>query len=237
VNAARRPTVQDRPLPAAHALRGDEDFGICQRTVYRDIQDLTSSGVPIHGAAGVGYLIDKKYHLPPVMFDPDELEAIALGINMVRTWTDEQFSDKAASALEKIQAVLPETLLNEMQQLATHSVTSRAKIPWEVNFSTIRECIRRRHKIAFGYTDERGRQSQRTVRPLSLTFFGPVWLLVSWCEMRKAFRNFRLDRMRDLQLTGDVFADENDKNLEAYLAQVWNSPPEPGRTGSMNRSA
>ena len=82
---------------AVTAKKIGEDFDICQRTVYRDIQDLMNSGVPIYGEAGVGYVIDKKYHLPPVMFDPDELEAIALGINMVKNWTDETFAEKATS--------------------------------------------------------------------------------------------------------------------------------------------
>jgi predicted DNA-binding transcriptional regulator YafY len=210
-----------RMRQAVTARKIAEDFGICQRTVYRDIQDLMNSGVPIFGEAGVGYLIDKKYHLPPVMFDPDELEAIALGINMVNNWTDEAFAAKANSALEKIQAVLPEALLHDMEQLATHSVASRARIPWEVSFSEIRECIRRKHKIAFSYTDLNEKPSKRTVRPLALVFFGPVWLVVSWCEKRKAFRNFRLDRMKDLKIPGTTFRDEKDKTLQAYLAQVW----------------
>lgn len=204
---------------AVTAQKIADDFAICQRTVYRDIQDLMNSGVPIHGEAGVGYVIDKKYHLPPLMFDPDELEAIALGITMVRNWTDERFSAKALSALEKIQAVLPETLLNDMQQLATHSVTSSAKLPWDVSFSEIRECIRSRRKITFHYTDLRDRQSRRTVRPLALVFFGPVWLVVGWCEKRRDFRNFRLDRMRELAV-GEAFRDEKDKTLQAYLARV-----------------
>lgn len=210
-----------RMRQAVTARKIAEDFGICQRTVYRDIQDLMNSGVPIFGEAGVGYLIDKKYHLPPVMFDPDELEAIALGINMVNNWTDEAFAAKANSALEKIQAVLPEILLHEMQQLATHSVESRGKIPWEVSFSDIRQCIRLKRKISFHYTDHGGWETDRTVRPLALTFFGPVWLVVSWCEERKAFRNFRLDRMTDLIIPGTTYRDEKDKTLQAYLAQVW----------------
>ena len=83
---------------AVTAQKIADDFGICRRTVYRDIQDLMNSGVPIHGEAGVGYLIDKKYHLPPVMFDADELEALALGINMVNNWTDAAFAARANSA-------------------------------------------------------------------------------------------------------------------------------------------
>ena len=198
-----------------------DHFEVCQRTVYRDIQDLMNSGVPIYGEAGVGYLIDKKYHLPPVMFDFDELEAIALGINMVRTWTDEKFSKVAENALEKIQAVLSEPLLNEMQQLTTYSAESGDKIPWEVSFSDIRECIRSRRKIKFHYTDLNDKTSDRTIRPLSLVFFGPVWLVLGWCETREDFRNFRLDRMAELAIPGTTFKDEKDKTIKAYVAQCF----------------
>lgn len=202
---------------AVTAQRIAEDFDICQRTVYRDIHDLMNSGVPIYGEAGVGYVIDKKYHLPPVMFDPDELEAIALGIAMVRNWTDEAFAEKANSAYEKIQAALPETLLNDLQQLATYSMPSSAKIPWEVSFSEVRECIRQKQKIKFTYSDEKKKTTTRKVRPLSLIYFGPVWLLVAWCEKRKDFRNFRLDRMKELTKTGQYFRDEKGKTLQDYI--------------------
>ena len=204
---------------AVTARKIGEDFDICQRTVYRDIQDLVNSGVPIYGEAGVGYVIDKKYHLPPVMFDFDELEAIALGINMVCNWTDEQFSTKANSALEKIQAVLSDTLLRDMNQLTTHSVESMSKIPWQVSFSDIRECIRSKRKIQFRYKDQSKKETRRRIRPLSMVFIGPIWLITGWCETRKAFRNFRLDRMRDLIITNQTFRDEKGKTLRDYLAQ------------------
>ena len=205
---------------AVTAQRIADDFDICQRTVYRDIQDLMNSGVPIYGEAGVGYVIDKKYHLPPVMFDIDELEAIALGINMVCNWTDEKFSAKARNALEKIQAVLSDSLLRDMEQLTTYSEESHRKIPWEADFSEIRECIRSRRKISFQYRDLKNKISERTIRPLSMVFFGPVWLVTGWCESRKDFRNFRLDRMRHFQSTEDFFKDEKGKTLKAYLAQT-----------------
>lgn len=196
---------------AVTAERIASDFDICKRTVYRDIQDLMNSGVPIHGEAGVGYLIDKKYHLPPVMFDPDELEAIALGISMVSNWTDERFAEKARSAMEKIQAVVSDNLLHELEQVATFSAESQAKIPWEVNFSELRECIRHKQKVAFTYNDLKGNTTTRKVRPLALVFFGPVWLLTAWCEKRRDTRHFRLDRIRNLQVTGEVFRIEKDK--------------------------
>ena len=220
----------DRLLKLVHYLRRmrravtaekiADDFGVCKRTIYRDIQDLMNSGVPIFGEAGVGYVIDKKYHLPPVMFDSDELEAIGLGIAMVRSWTDDRFAAKADSALDKVRAVLPASLCEEMEQLATWSLPSAAKIPWEVSFSEVRECIRGRRKIEITYRDLKETTSRRKVRPLALVFFGPVWLLVAWCEKRKDFRNFRLDRIENMEVCDAYFTDEKDKSLQAYIKQV-----------------
>jgi predicted DNA-binding transcriptional regulator YafY len=197
-----------------------EAFDICKRTVYRDIQCLMDTGAPIIGEAGVGYTIDKGYYLPPITFDADELEAIGLGISMVRQWTDDQFADKAASAFEKIQAVLPASLQGELEQITTYAVPNRPKIPWKVNFSELREFIRSRQKVDIAYSDEKQNVTSRTLRPLALLFFNPVWLLVAWCERRGDFRNFRLDRIQKLSIKDEIFDDEFGKNLTAYLATV-----------------
>lgn len=218
----------DRLIKIAHFLRGRhsavtakriaEEFDICTRTVYRDIQDLIYSGAPISGEAGVGYVIDKKYYLPPVTFDADELEAIGLGITMVRQWTDAHFAAKADSAFEKIHAVLPSELQGELQQITTYSMPSKTNVPWTVNFSQLRECIRSRRKIEITYLDLSEQSSVRILRPLALVFFSPVWLLASWCETRKDFRNFRLDRFQAMQPCDEIFIDEKDKDLTAYRA-------------------
>ena len=197
-----------------------EAFEICTRTVYRDIQCLIDAGAPIMGEAGVGYMIDKQYYLPPITFDPDELEAIGLGISMVRQWTDNQFADKADSAFEKIQAVLPASLQGELKQITTYAVPTRLKVPWSVSFSTLRECIRARRKIHIAYVDESRKETSRTLQPLALFFFNPVWLLAGWCEKREDFRHFRLDRIQSLALSEDCFEDDPNTNLSAYLAKV-----------------
>jgi predicted DNA-binding transcriptional regulator YafY len=197
-----------------------ESFDICTRTVYRDIQCLIDAGAPIMGEAGVGYLIDKQYYLPPITFDAEELEAIGLGVSMVRQWTDSQFADKADSAFEKIQAVLPASLQGELKQITTYAVPTRPPVPWTVSFSTLRECIRARLKIHIIYTDENQQETTRTLRPLALFFFSPVWLLVGWCEKREDFRNFRLDRIISLTVDEETFDDEPNKNLSAYLVTV-----------------
>ena len=151
-----------------------DTFEVSLRTVYRDIQDLIDSGIPIFGEAGVGYVIDKKYHLPPIMFDADELEAIALGIGMVSNWTDEKFAQKAQSAYRKIQATLPAALINELHQISTFSAPSRYKIPWQVNFTDVRECIRRKQFVQFHYLDLNDKKTVRVIRPLALFSFSPI---------------------------------------------------------------
>jgi len=219
----------DRLIKIVHFLRGrrravtakqiSEHFEICTRTVYRDIQDLMNSGAPISGEAGVGYLIDKQYYLPPVTFDAEELEAIGLGISMVRHWTDDRFSAKADSAFEKIQAVLPAVLQGELEQITTYSMPNQADLPWTVSYSDLRDCIRVRRKIRICYTDELNQETLRTLRPLALIFCSPLWLLATWCEKRQGFRNFRLDRIQSVALCDAIFEDETDKNLAAYTAQ------------------
>ena len=204
---------------AVTAQRIAEEFGISTRTVYRDIQDLMDSGAPIAGEAGVGYIIDKKYSLPPITFDADELEAIGLGMSMVSQWTDDKFAAKAHAAFEKIQAVLPTELQGELEQITTYSMPNQTPIlPWTVSFSGLRECIRTRLRIQIEYRDGEDKNTARTLRPLALIFASPVWMLVAWCEKREDFRHFRLDRILALHYGEDSFDDEADKNLAAYMA-------------------
>ena len=192
-------------------------FEVSPRTIYRDIQDLMDSGIPITGEAGVGYVIDKQYHLPPIMFDADEIEAIALGIGMVSNWTDAAFARKAKSAYEKIQATLTAPMIHELTQISTFSAPSRYKIPWKVNFTEVRECIRRKQFVTFSYLDLSDQVTERTIRPLALISFSPIWLLAGWCEMRQNFRNFRLDRISDFSVSPQRFRDEKGKALSAYF--------------------
>ena len=218
----------DRLFKILHFLRGrrlaitakqiSEEFEISTRTVYRDIQDLMNAGAPICGEAGAGYIIDKQYYLPPITFDPDELEAIGLGISMVGQWTDARFAAKAVSAFEKIQAVLPEILQGQLQQITTYSRRGQSALPWTVSFSDLRECIRERCIIHIGYRDGSNQSTQRSVRPLALIFFSPIWVLAGWCELRKDFRHFRLDRIQSMDLCDTFFDDAPDRTLSAYQA-------------------
>jgi len=209
-----------RPVPARVVA---EDFGICTRTVYRDLRDLMDSGVPIRGEPGIGYQLDRAYYLPPVTFSLDELEAISLGISMVKSWTDDEFGERADEALKRIRDVLPAELAERSSELALISMPSGSQRPWTVSFSELRRAILEKRKLRIGYRDLKGQRTRRTIRPLSLVFFGPVWLLVSWCERRQDFRNFRLDRISSAR-TLEAFVDEPDKSLACYIERMRSEP-------------
>ncbi|WP_025896670.1 helix-turn-helix transcriptional regulator [Kordiimonas gwangyangensis] len=197
-----------------------DEFDISVRTVYRDIQDLITTGVPISGEAGVGYILDKSYYLPPMSLDMDELEALMLGAAMVSSWTDGAMGASAKSLILKIKNVLSAEDREAFSGTALFAPPSRAKLPWTIDFSFLRHAVRQKHKLALDYADEEGRATLRVVRPLSLVFIGPVWMMLAWCEMRKDFRHFRLDRMRRATPTGDVFIDTPETSLKCYLDRM-----------------
>jgi predicted DNA-binding transcriptional regulator YafY len=91
-----------------------DELGVVARTIYRDIADLQAAQVPIEGELGVGYVLCKGYDLPPLMFDEDELEAIALGVRMVADRGDPMLARAAQDVLAKVSAVLPSRLSETM---------------------------------------------------------------------------------------------------------------------------
>ena len=191
---------------------------ISERTVYRDIRDLILAGTPIDGEAGVGYRIRPGYDLPPLMFDREEIQALVLGARIVRQFGDPSLARASEAILSKVATVLPkelEPLLADTRLFVPNIVGgSRAAD----GLAIAREGLTAQRRIHFRYTSERGDATERTVRPLGVFFWGRTWSLAAWCEMRVAFRNFRLDRVSDAALL-DRFEDEPGRTLRDLLAQ------------------
>ena len=194
-----------------------EKLEVSERTVYRDIRDLVGSGVPIDGEAGVGYVLRNGYDLPPLMFNERELEALVLGARIIESWTDPEMAEAAANVIAKIEAVVPEELRSHMAQTALLAPAEHYAEPLAVDPRTVRRALRDRRKLALEYRDREERRTSRSVRPLALAFYGPVWLLVSWCELRQDFRCFRLDRIATLEVLSETFRPERGKLLQDFL--------------------
>jgi predicted DNA-binding transcriptional regulator YafY len=194
---------------------------VSMRTVYRDIADLQASRVPIEGEAGLGYVLRSGYELPPLMFTEDEIEALVFGARMVRAWGDAAFTQAADAAVAKIRAVLPPRL-NEIVEASRITVArdrGKGKEEFNEHLTPIRRAIRERRRLTFDYAAMSGEMTTRTVRPLGLAFFGPFWMLASWCELRRDFRTFRIERIAALNAKGEPFRDEPGKTMEDFIAR------------------
>lgn len=190
-------------------------LNISERTVYRDIADLSRAGVPISGEAGVGYMLRSGYRLPPLMFDPEELMALALGTRMVKGWTDEALGRAAERALLRIEAVLPRQLKDQPARDALLVPDFHVPEKMVAPLGKLRQCIAESKKAQLAYTRLDGEASSRTIWPLGLVFWGETWTLAAWCELRGDFRTFRPDRMGDVAVLADRF--EGEGLLQKYM--------------------
>jgi len=195
-----------------------ERLEVSERTIYRDIQDLAASGVPIEGEAGVGYVLRRGYQLPPLMFNEEELQALAFGADVAKTWGDAEMALAADSILAKIDAVLPEKL---RPALDTHRLvvpdTSMSERT-SSQLGEVRDGINRRMRLFLDYRDAADQSTERIVWPLTLLYWGKTWTLGAWCELRQDFRSFRVDRINELNVLNSSFPDEAGKRLEDYLS-------------------
>jgi len=202
------------------ARRIADELEVSERTVYRDIRDLILSGVPIHGQAGVGYALPKGFDLPPMMFTAEEVEALALGARIVASWTDSSFAKAATSALAKVEAVLPDRLKPRLER--TSLFAPKRQLPPVVlaNLAAARGAIGATRKLHFTYAKPSGVRTKRTVHPIGLFFWGSVWTLVAWCELRQDFRSFRLDRIESTVVLEDKFEPATGQTLEDFFLYV-----------------
>ncbi len=196
------------------------ELEVSERTIYRDIRDLALSGVPIEGEAGVGYILRRGFDLPPLMFTAAEIEAMVLGARVVKSWSDPALAKAAEEALARVEAVLPDRLRTRLT--ATPLFAPGFHVPSSVlgTLAELRGAIDGRRKVWIAYTSATEEQTQRSVRPLALFFWGTTWSLTAWCELRDDFRSFRLDRMRDVHVLDQRFAEEPGHTIEDFFARM-----------------
>jgi predicted DNA-binding transcriptional regulator YafY len=192
------------------------ELEVSPRTVYRDVQDLIGSGVPIRGEAGVGYALLKGFDLPPLMFNEEEIEALVLGARIVESRADPALARAARDVLAKVEAVLPARLRERVAETALFAPGFRAT-PADAGVTALRGAIRQRRKVSFAYRDRQEAGSRRTVQPLGVFYWGATWSLGGWCELREGFRNFRTDRIADLAVLEETFQPQPGRTLRDFF--------------------
>ena len=185
------------------AARLAEELGVSLRTIYRDIATLISQGASIDGEAGLGYVLNSGFFLPPLMFGEDEVDALILGLRLVAERGDPELVRAADDALAKITAVLPE----ELENLASTSgmLVGPGTAPARPYMAVIRRAMRAEQTVRLRYTDKKGASTDRIVWPIALGFFEATEVLAGWCETRRDFRHFRLDRIVAAEVTSERY--------------------------------
>jgi predicted DNA-binding transcriptional regulator YafY len=212
-----------RILPAREIA---ERYGISLRTVYRDIRALEDAGVPVGAEAGRGYFLAEGYHLPPVMFTPDEAGALLLGGKLIEKFSDSGVSRHFAGALDKIKAVLGESdkdYLNRLDALVTVlsiAPRDRAQFPDSVLIA-LQSVLADSLAIRIDYhSNSKDELTRRTVEPLGLCFYAGHWHLLAYCHLRRQYRDFRVDRIRGLEPAGKPFDRSRHGDLDHLVRRI-----------------
>lgn len=183
--------------------------GVSLRTIYRDMETLAASGVPIEGERGIGYRVTAAITLPPLNLTTEELEALHVALASMGQAHDPDLSRAARSLSAKLDAVLPEDRPAAPTSLAVYPFADAAR--GFQHLPRIRQAIRTRQKLAVTLD---GRD--RTVRPLALDYWGRLWTAVVWCETLRRFDELRVDEISALRLLPSLFVEEEGKRLSDY---------------------
>jgi predicted DNA-binding transcriptional regulator YafY len=199
---------------------------VSERTIYRDIQDLQLSGTPIEGEAGIGYTLRRDFDIPPLMFDRQEITALVLGARMVQAWGGMEMAEAANNALRKIEVVLPDDLRERIDQVQLYAPGIRTSKDLRRRLDSLHHAAMDRSVLDVDYTSETGASTRRRIRPLALIVWGGAWTLVGWCELRQAFRSFRVDRMQTVHILAETFTPRPGQTLADFLKQVGSQSPD-----------
>jgi predicted DNA-binding transcriptional regulator YafY len=197
-------------------------FGISVRTVYRDVRALGEQGIPVSFETGRGYFLVPGYFLPPVSFTTEEASALLLLETLGATLADRSLQPLVATALQKVRAVLRPPDQARLAQL-DHGIQLAVPEYQEhhtQHLAPMQAAIAGRHVLELEYRDKEGRATQRRVEPIGLVFYNFTWQLVAWCQLRQAYRQFRVSRVQHLTVTTRRFTNPAPLSLSAYLASL-----------------
>ncbi|MEM1373843.1 MAG: YafY family protein [Pseudomonadota bacterium] len=205
-------------LRAGRRVRAEDlarQLGVSLRTVYRDMEVLAASGIPVEGTRGLGYEITAAVTLPPLNLTQVELEALHLGLSVVGEGGDEELKSAARALSAKIDAVLPESRADAPKGFGFAVYPFADVAHGFTHMPPLRAAIRARQKVSIEYE---GRGSL-VIRPLQLDYWGRVWTVAGWCEESADFETLRVDRITKLRVLPSIFVEEEGKRLEDFIAR------------------
>jgi predicted DNA-binding transcriptional regulator YafY len=172
-----------------------EELETSKRTVYRDIATLIGQRVPIRGEAGMGYVLERGFDMPPLMLTPDEIEAAVLGAQWVASHAEPALARAAQDLIAKIADTVPDRLRGFVLEPVIRARPDSNATTDRIDMAQMRAQIHAGRKVALCYCDEHGRNTRRTIWPIAVGYLAAVRHVIAWCELRSDFRSFRADRV------------------------------------------
>jgi predicted DNA-binding transcriptional regulator YafY len=173
-----------------------EELETSKRSVYRDIAALIGQRLPIRGEAGIGYVLEGGFDLPPLMLTSDEIEAAVLGAQWVAGHGDVALARAARDLIAKIAVAIPDNLRPLILDATARTPPGWRIPPDAIDVAQARAWVKAGRKIALVYRDSQERETERVIWPTVIAYFDASRLLVGWCELRQEFRSFRMDRIK-----------------------------------------
>ncbi|MCP4818533.1 MAG: YafY family transcriptional regulator, partial [Shimia sp.] len=202
-----------------------EHMEVSVRTIYRDMDTLVASGIPVEGERGVGYILRAPVFMPPMALTQVELEALHLGAALVRQTADAELQDAATRVLTKVDQAMPDPMFGGLDGFGKEIFAApEVEASFEL-MPLIRRAIRERLVLAIEYLALNGNRTRRRIRPLQMEYWGRAWTMTGWCETRADFRVFRIDRIATCLDAGETFVEEDGKDLATYLKRFYAEHP------------
>lgn len=218
--------LQSKKIVTAHEIA--DRFEISVRTVYRDIRALEEAGVPIGSEAGKGYFIVDGYYLPPVMFTQEEASSLILAEKLVEKMTDISIDNNYKSALYKIKSILDsdeKEYVDNVNDNVHVLFQPYIETSFPNNFiSDIQKALANQKILEVKYHSiGKDETTCRLIEPLGLCYYSFSWHLIGFCKLRSDYRDFRVDRIKELNITQESCSKDKKITINEYFEQLMDS--------------
>lgn len=216
--------LQGRRLVRAEDIA--EYFEVSVRTIYRDLRALEEAGLPLAAEAGKGYSLVDGYNLPPVMFTQEEASALLIGGRLAEHLGDKSLRPNVVSALMKINAVLPPERREFVERLrdatAVHLRRTFQEGDDKGNQTILQESLATRRVVRIAYRSGRyDERTERDVEPLAVVYYADYWHMIGWCRLREDVRDFRADRIEQVEVLEEEFSPRQDFDLKSHMRRFF----------------
>lgn len=194
-----------------------DEFNLSIRTIYRDIKALEEIGIPIFHEKNKGYTIIEGYFLPPLHFTIEEVNSLVLLQSLANKFTDDITIQNTSSALKKIQAILKYPHWKKNMSFSSKVEVYSPNKNSNNHLYKIQNSITNKEVIHISYVDTKGIETERKIEPIGIIFYTEQWHVVAWCKLREAYRDFKIDKIISLKLTGLSFEKNHTYTIQDYM--------------------